>query len=332
MDLNFNLQVLNNAEDVAQFVTNSWRPAKWKNGRPYDRQGNLIANAFLNREEWEMLDAAIIRRARQRLNVWNDVLSAGLRSPGSLAEWYTKWRVASEVTAAEVTMDFETRIEEDRPDTKTYGVPVPIISKMFSIGRRELLTARANGTPLESMAAEEAAIAVSEKAEKMLIDGETGVVIQGSSISGLRTLSARYQGSAQGDFGTLSNIYPTFIDLITQMGALRYHGPFRVYMANAQYNEMLEVYTDTGETAMERVLRLPKIASIEVNDLMAAGEFVAVQMDSNVLDIREAMPLQTRRWEAPNGTRMYFAVMMAAAPRLKTDYAGYSGIAHYTGA
>lgn len=333
----FDLTIMTDPQKIGEFVTNSWRPAGWLkvNGQwmPADRNKRPIANALLNREEWESLDATIIARAKQKLNAYADLLASGLRTPGSLAEWYTNWRVASEMTAADVTMDFETQLDEDRTDRKTYGQPVPLISKMFSIGRRELLTHRATGTPIETSEAMAATDAVTEMAEKNVIDGNTSVEIGGNPIYGYRTLSARYTTTAAGGFDTIANIYSTFTALLGTLADRRYQGPFRTYMARNQYFEMLTYYSDgTGDRALDRVLALPQIQSVDWNHLMADTEFCVVQMSQDVVDLREAMPLQVMRYEHPSGNRAYFVVVMAGVPRLKTDYAGYSGIAHITAA
>lgn len=328
------INVYSTPGEIADFVTNTWRPASFdKSGEhAFNARGELVANAFLNREEWEALDSTIIARAKQKLGIWGDVMGAGLKTTTTLAEWYSKWRVASERVAADLNMDFETQEDEDRTDRKTYGVPIPIISARFSIGRRELMTARATGASIETFEAAEAAAAVAEKAEIILVDGDTTQVVQSSTISGLRTLTARYTANADGDFGTLSNIYPSFRKAIAAMAALRYRGPFNVYMAVDQYHEMLEYYSDgTGQRALDRVLALPQISSVKDNDLMTAGQFIMLQMSKDVIDIREALPLETRRWESPSGSRLHFVVLMAAVPRLKTDYAGYAGIAHISG-
>lgn len=333
--------VLTTQQEIEDFVTNSYRPHKFDQyGRPYDRDGNLLvsneqlrSNAYLSREEWESLDVQVIAMARQQLNAWADVEARGLTTPGSLAEWSSKWRVSSERREADVTMDFETQTEEDRTEKKTYSVPIPIISAKFSIGRRELLTARAHGTPIETDESEEASSAVTEKAENILIGGNTSIVVQGSSIPGYTTLSARYSGSAEGDFGTIDNIYPTFTGVLTTMHNRRYHGPFDVYVNATQYGEMLARYSDgTGQSALQRVEELPDIRSVKVNDLITDGEIVGVQLARRVVDIREAMALQTRQWRHPSGDRLFFVVVMAAAPRLKTDYQGYTGIFHLSGA
>jgi uncharacterized linocin/CFP29 family protein len=334
----FDTEILQDQSAIADFVSNTYRPAAFVDDVPVDKQGHplvsnrqLATNAYLNQEEWERLDSAITRRMKQRFQIIDDIRSAGLVTQTSLAEWLSKWRVASEMTAASVALDFETGPEEDRIDMKTYSVPIPIISKKFSLGRRELLTSRQLGSDLDTVNAEEAAVAVAEMLEYITVNGLTTVDIQGHDIPGLRTLSARHTGSADGDFGTLSNIYSTFRKAVIGMASERYYGPFNVYIANTQYGEMLEHYSDgTGQTALERVVSIPQISKVEPNDLMTAGEFVMIQMAPECLDMRVAMDVETRQWDAPDGSRMNFVVAMAAVVRLKTDYAGESGICHYS--
>jgi uncharacterized linocin/CFP29 family protein len=332
--------------DLADFITNSWRPYGFdKRGRPVNERGRLAVNeralatnAFLNREEWEQLDKTVFEMAKLRLGAYQDLISAGLRRKSSLAAWYSKWRVASERVAADVTMDFRTRLNEDRTDKKTYGVPIPIISAKYSLGRRELLSARAAGQSIETFEAGEASAAVTEKAEDILINGDTSIVVSGSSIPGYRTLSARETGAASsygsgGDFATISNVTKTFLGVLAAMAAKRYYGPFGCYIHNTQYHEMLATYTDgSGQTALERVEKYPQIKFVKPNDLMTtAGDLLMVQLTRNVVDVEVALTLENRRWEAPDGSAMFFVVMMSAVPRLKTDYQGNAGIAHVTG-
>ena len=328
-------------ESVEEFILNSWRPAEFRNGQPYSSDGHpcplssqdLRTNAFLQREEWEALDAAIVKRAGQRLNIYSDLIGMGLRSQGSLAEWYTKWRVEDEVTSASVSMDFETDPEGDRPDYKVYGQPVPIISKAFSIGRRELATARASGTPLDTSAAEACAAAVAEMVEQIIVDGNTDIVVNGAPIYGLQTIAGRYQLTAAGDFGTLSNIEPTFVeDFLPTMHGRRFHGPWNIYIASTQYAQLLQRYDSTGARALGELLALPEINAIKPNDMVDAGEFLGVQMTSDVIDYREALSLETRRWEHPSRSRMFYVVCLMGVPRIKTQYGGYSGIVHGSGA
>jgi len=327
-------------EQIEGFILNSWRPAEFRNGQPYGADGHpcplssqdLRTNAFLRREEWEAMDAAIVRRAEQRLNIYGDLRSMGLISPGSVAEWYTTWKVESEMTAASVTMDFETDPEGDRTEFKVYGQPVPIISKAFSIGRRELATARAAGVPLDMSAAEACGAAVAEMVEQIIVDGDTSIVVNSAPIYGLQTIAGRYQLTAAGDFGTLSNIEPTFVeDFLPTMHGRRFHGPWNIYMASTQYAQLLQRYDSTGDRALGELLALPGINKIVPNDMVDAGEFLGIQMTRDVIDYREALRLETRRWEHPSGSRMFYVVCLMGVPRIKTQYDGYSGIVHGSG-
>jgi len=324
-------------------IANSWRPYGFdEKGRPVDEVGHILAserelrtNSFLTREEWERLDKAVFAMGKQRLNAYADVVSAGLVNNTSLAEEYTKWRVASERIAADVTMDFRTRRTQDRTDKKTYGQPLPIVSAEFTIGARELQVQRSFGTPIETFEAEEAAAAVSEKLEDILVHGHTGIVVNGTPIYGYTTLGARDTNSAAGygggDFGTISNIRPTFLGMLTALAAKRYYGPFACYIANTQYWQMQARYTDGSDlTALQSVQSIPEISFVKPNDLLADGVLLMVQLTRNVVDLQVAMTMQTRKWESPDGSASFYLVMAAATPRLKTDYAGYAGIAHAT--
>lgn len=336
------LDVITEGKDIAEFVTNSVRPDGFdKEGRPLvvNRQTNkpeLMANAFLSKEEWERLDAAVINRAQERLNAWQDVLNAGLVEDIDIADWLSSYRVASERIVADVTMDFETAGEEDRRDMKRYSIPIPIITARFSFGRRELASILRAGRRVDTGEAEAAAEAVADAMEVMLIDGNSSAVLEGNSVLGYTSIGQRITGTAAaqfsgGDFGTLSNIYPTFQNMCSQLAAIRYYGPYQFYIHNTQYNEMLVHYSDgTGDTALDRVLRHPRVADIKINDRLAAGELVGLELSRPVVDIHRALTIQTRRWEHPSGNRVYYNVVAAAAPRVKQDYAGNCGIAHAT--
>lgn len=317
-------------EDALAFSTNTKRPL-------IDQRTGLITNSQLTQAEWAVLDAAVIQRAKLRLNIVADLRAAGLTQETTLANMLSQWRVASERTAATVSMDGRTRSNRDRTDKQTFGVPVPIIHDAYSIGRRELLASRTLGASLDTTEAAAAASAVIESAETMVFNGSSGIVVSGSTIYGLTTHGARKTDTAAnfggGDFGTISNILPTFLGAISAMAANRYHGPFNVYASGTQYIQMLARYADgSGQKALDAVLDLPQIASVQPSDFLSDGVIVLVQMTSDVIDLVQAGTVENREWVAPDGEELFFKVMMVMAPRLKQDYAGNLGVCHITGA
>lgn len=312
--------------EAVNFITNSRRPVF---------RGDVAVNSVLDKREWAALDSAVIAMVKLRLNMVADLRSRGLVRTTTLAEMLSQWRVASERTIASANMDGRSQVNLDRTDKKTYGVPVPIIAAEYRIGRRELLASRTLGADLDTFEAGEAAQAVAEKAESILVNGDSAIVVNGTTIYGYTSVSARDTATAAayggGDFGTITNIAPTFLGMISALSAKRYHGPFVAYVYPTQYIQMLATYTDgSGQSALQRCLAIPQIAEIKPADYLDAGETVLVQMTPNVVDLVIGMDVENRQWETPDGMELAFKVMMAMAPRIKTDYAGYTGIAHAT--
>lgn len=294
-----------------------------------------VANSILDKREWAELDRAVYEMVKLRRNAVADLIGRGLTKQSNLAEMLSQWRMASERVRPSVSMDGRSRAERDRTDRKVFSVPVPIFRTDYSIGRRELLASRKLGTPIDTFEAGEAAAAIAEEQERMLFDGDSSIVVQGSGIDGYTSHSSRDTATAAayggGDFGTISNIVPTFLGMLAALSAKRYHGPFIAYVYDTQYHEMLDFYTDgSGDTALDRVERLPQIEAVRPSDLLSAGETVLVQMTPNVVDWVIGLDIQSREWMSGDEQTLEFAVMAAGAPRLKVDAGGNLGVAHAT--
>lgn len=327
------IQVAMNYVQMRELITNSYRPRFRDNAGPND----LATNSILLRREWEALDAAVIRAFRIRTGGIADLRGAGLTSNTTLAEMLNSFRVASERARPNVTMDGRTRIDQDRTERRTYSVPIPIISTGYQFSMRELMAARAVGSELETVEAEEAAQSLSEETERILFDGNSNVVVQGEKIYGYTNHPDRKTDTAGnfggGDFGTEHNGYKTVLGVLEAMALWRYYGPFMVYIYPTQYNQLLTIHTDgTGDKELDRILRLPQIIDVKVNDTLSAGEVVFVQMDRSVVDLRIAMDLTNVQWDNPDGSAVFFKAMLAMVPRLKPNYDTNLGVCHVTGA
>lgn len=297
--------------------------------------GAVVANSQLDKREWAALDREVYSMVKLRQNLKADLASAGLVKPVSLAVILSQWRMASERIAPSINIDGESSAEADRSGRKTYSVPVPMYRTDYSFGQRELLSARSLGGAIDTFEAGEAAAAIIESQENVLFNGTSEIVVEGHSIPGLTTFSARDTDTATnyggGDFGTVGNGYKTVLGMVSALAALRYHGPFNVYVAPTQYLQLLNYYTDgSAQTDLMRILTIPQVNNVKPSDFLADGSTVMVQMTPNVLDYVEALGVENREWMKADGTRVMFAVLAAGALRLKQDVAGNAGIAHAT--
>ena len=294
---------------------------------------SLRTNALLRKDEWLQLDEVVVDIAKKRLNGIADLQARGLTlNLGGLGTMVSQYEAQSDMTDANVDMAGVTPGEEDDVTFDLRSVPVPITHKDFRINIRRLEASRKLGDSIDVTQAEVASRKVAEKLESMLFNG-VGVTVEGSTIYGYTNHPRRNTGVASGPFSTIGNIYATILNMIRDLNAVRMYGPFMLYVAKDVWPDFLNVYTDgSGETARDRVLRIPELMDVKPADVLTNGHIVMVQMTRDVVDLAVGQDIVTVQWNALGGMIEYFKVMAAMAPRIKYDSSNRMGIAHYTGA
>lgn len=302
----------------------------------------LVVNSALRKDEWEELDNAIVQAAQAPLNMVNRFRTAGLtRRIGSLGTMIAQYNQVSEMTGANVSLSGNAGGQKDQVDFDLAGVPIPIIFKEFEINTRYLASSRLGGDSIDTVNARAAARVVGEKVEDMLINGDTAINLNGNTIYGLTSHPDRNTDTAGnyggGDFGTISNIIPTFSGMIAAARADNYRGPYGIFVADTQYEQMSHsFYSDgSGQNALSRVLSLPQVSFIDSSAWLADGTILMVQMIPEVVElaiVEQYWPITNLEWTTGDGMATNFKVLTVFAPIVKSDYSGKSGIVHCTGA
>lgn len=288
----------------------------------------LRTNALLRNDEWRLIDAAVMDIARQRLNIVQDLIDAGLvQNLGGLGVLISAYERSGDMSAADVDMAGVTPGTEDTVDFDLVQVPVPIIHKDFRINIRKLEASRKLGESLDVIQTRIAARRVADRMESIVFNGASAINLNGASISGLTT-HANINTTSGGDWGTIANIYTNVNSAIQAIEADYFFGPFILYVAATQYGQMRAIYTDgSGESALERCLRgIPSLSKIKPSDTLTAGTAVLVQMTSDVIDLAIGQDITTVQWSEQGGMSLHYKVMTAMAPRVKADKNGRSGI------
>jgi hypothetical protein len=158
--------------------------------------------------------------------------------------------------------------------------------------------------------------------------------VNANPIYGYTTHPNRNTVAAAGDFGTISNIWPTVNSMVAAAEADHYYGPYGLYVAGDQYAEMRNIYSDgSGQSAMQRCLdSIPQLRFIKPADVLTSGTLVLVTLVRDVVDLALAQDIVPIEWETKGGLVQNFIVMCAMVPRVKADADGHSGIVHATGA
>ena len=91
---------------------------------------------------------------------------------------------------------------------------------------------------------------------------------------------------------------------------------------------------DTTRGLTERQVALnniPQLVDVKIADKMPAGEAVMVSMSRQTVDLARAEDFMPVEWDSMGGLAIHYRGMTVAAPRVKADIAGRSGIFHMTG-
>lgn len=339
------LQVLGlNSRDAQTALRNGCRPiVNKKTGEVFVKTSRgLVLNSALRKDEWEELDRAIVQAAQAPLAMVSRFEGLGLvRRINSLGTLIAQYNQVSEMTAANISLSGASGGQKDLVDFDLAGVPIPVIYKEFEINQRYLESSRLLGNGVDVTNGVAAARVVAEKVEDMLINGDSSISLNGDTIYGLTSHPQRNTDTATnyggGDFGTIGNILPTFAGMIAAARADNYRGPYGVFVADTQYEQMShQFYSDgSGQSALQRVQGLPQISFIDNSAWLDDGEIVMVHLSPEVIEIAYVpayWPITNLEWTSGDGMANNFKVMTVFAPIVKTDYNNQSGIVHATGA
>lgn len=295
----------------------------------------LRTNTLLRKDEWKRYDEAVVRVARQRLAVVNRLRQAGLTfSAGDLGTLLVEWERLSDFTEANQSMGLVTRGERDRATWDLQAIPMPITSKEFEVNLRHLLASRRRGASLDTTNAELATAVVTEKLEDTVINGSS-VKVGGSTAYGLRNFPDRLTGTLTADWAaaatTGEQILADVLTILKALQAKNMYGPYEIFLGTAYNNKLSEDFkANSDKTIRQRILEIDEIQAITTSARIPEGDVIVVQMTSNVLDLAISQDITTVEWAEMGGFNNVFVVFAAMAPRLKSDRAGQSGIAHYT--
>jgi uncharacterized linocin/CFP29 family protein len=214
-------------------------------------------------------------------------------------------------------------------------MPLPITHKEFQINVRNLIATRRSGSKLDTSQAALAARLVAEQIESSLYKGVT-ITAGGGTIYGLCTEPARNTGGLTAAWNAASGAQ-IIGDVLTMMGVLaadNMYGPYELHVSIDAWNHMQDDFkANSDRTILERVLAIQGIEAVRPSSYLTGGannQVVLFQTSSDVVDIVDGLQPTTVQWDDDGGMSTNFKVMSIMVPRVKSDVAGQSGVAHYT--
>ncbi|KKN44577.1 hypothetical protein LCGC14_0691810 [marine sediment metagenome] len=305
------------AEDLlARGVTNlaQLRPILAANADPLQ-----VHNATLRKDEWEQIDERVNQVMRERLTVADDLRAKGLVTPVGLGTTLRVTERLEDFEDADVSYDGDTAPTKDRPSFLRDTIPVPVVSKDFSVSWRQLEASRTRGEPLDTTAAGLATRKVRDKLQDLIVNG-FGHGPDGSTIPGLANAANRQQVSLTIDWDASgATIIADVLRMLEAAYAVSLFGPFTLYVPKNYWATLQDDYsTDKGEkTFIQRILAFEDIEAVRPLDTLADDNVIMVQMTEDVIDLSEAQSITTVQWEKNPFVTM-FRVLMVGGPHIKS--------------
>lgn len=288
-------------------------------------------NATLTKDAWIQLDEAIIKIAKPRLRIVNDLRGAGLvyNIPGGMAKITLEYQDQSDITPATISMDGLADGESDRPEFGLKSMPLPIVSKDFQFSLRQLEASRNSGAPLDTTMAELAARQVAEYVEKLTI-GELSYYYGGGYVYGLRNFNLRNTKVLTAPTTSNGNVIVNeILAMMQQSRDDNFYGPWMLYNSPA-YDQYLDGDYNTAGTGFltlrERIKKIPGIVDMRTADYLTGSRLVLVQMTSDVIRMVVGMDMMTLHWPTHGGLMENFKVMCILVPQCRADQDGKCGI------
>jgi len=292
-----------------------------------------VRNSALTRDQWLELDSVVMETFRTVPTGVNDLINAGLTTPGDLGTILSGYPVVSDMEAAQMSMDGVVHGQQDRLDYDEVLVPIPITHKDFGLSARHLLTGAGR---LQTDHVREATKKVRDLNENILF-GNATYNYGGYSVWGYTNHPNRVTDTATnfggGDWGTSGNAYKTIVGAINYMAALGLNGPWGVYAANVQYGQTLLQFGNNDNNELSVMLeKIPDLQFLRRSFELTAGEVVMVMLAREAIDVEVAANIQVVQWSERGGFLTEYRVLDAIVPRIKKDYNDVVAICHITGA
>jgi hypothetical protein len=196
--------------------------------------------ATLRKDDWQMVDSAVVQAARPRLRFFGDLIQAGLeiRIPNALGKMVWQYERQSSISDATVSMDGVRKGDSDKPQYDLDQMPLPIIHKDFTFGVRHLTASHSSNTPIDISAAASAGQACAEMVEKLALGVAPEHKFGGGSVYGIcnhpNAITTLFTNPwlSNGEFNpdwTPGLMQKQILTLRSKLYDAHHYGPFNIY-------------------------------------------------------------------------------------------------------
>lgn len=303
-------------------------------GKP-KRKKTLANAATLRKDEWQLLDEVVMRVQRDQLNVWADIVGAGLTKsvPDAMSLTVLQHQTMTDAGEATLSMSPLRKTKRDRPEFGLAGVPLPIVHSDFSFDVRSIAASRRMGQSIDDIMIEQATRQCVQLIEDLTVGTLASYTYAGYTIYGLTNHPSRLTKvlTLPTSVGwTPETTYNEVLDMLQQLDDINFDGPFGIYFSRGWTKFLSMDYSSAypGATLRSKLNEIDEISFVRKSTRLGNYQILIIQLDRNTIEAITGIPLQTVAWGEEGGFEMIFKVMGIMVPRVRADANSLTGICH----
>jgi len=234
---------------------------------------------------WGLWDREAVEVQRTTLRVFND-LSSSVSMPMPIGKLVHHFQTVSDSGLVNVSLDGRSKGLTDQPVFAYHGTPLPIIDSPFFMAWRQVAAASKEGFSL-TLRPDELDAQDAEKAESLMLNGDTDIVVGADPLYGLRTHPRRNtRTTAQALNGaTGAQWLATITATLKLLHGDNFKSPATIYLNFDDwfYATSTEFTAGYPKTIAQRVLELGGLREVIDADSINAGEVIAIVQRSERL-------------------------------------------------
>lgn len=296
----------------------------------------MLGNASpLPKDVWGEWDRESVQIQRDVLAVFND-LAGSVSQPINIGKLAHYFRQVSDSGVTNISLDGRSKAPTDQQVYSYVGTPIPIVDSTFSYGWRQMQAAQTQGESLDSDGRDNSMRKVAEKLEDLCLNGDSKIVVGGNTLYGLRNHPKRGSRNTTGGIDlsacTGAQWATEVVSTLLLLNADNFFEDATLYVNKNDwlYAQRTLFSTTSGnlQTIAQHILALAQVGSVVPSSKVPADNIVAVVKRKSVVQLLNAMPMNTQALFRANPMDDYnFQTIAACALEIKYDSGDRCGVA-----
>ena len=306
---------------------------------PETKTVESINSATLRHEEWKKIDETVLEVNQEGTPFVDYLTSAGLATglANAMGTLELSYEVMSDAHGGTISMDGNVKSDDDAILYDMRTMPIPMFTKDWTIGQRQLMASRNKGAGLDVTSLRLFSKKLKQDIEELFVNGQ--FTNNGNTLYGITKYPQRNTyGSGVVKWTDSAKTGDAIYKDVKAMRKLLKDDKFKSgyifdLFVNEDYGDILDndyVLDNNAMTIRERLAKIEGLGNIVTLPNLGDHQVVMMVRSKDVIEKLNGMPMTVIDLNEPSPATNKFRIQEITLPRIKRDYDGNCGIVHAT--